>query len=247
MCACVLCACGSSGSSSIPSSAQSGTARVRFLEGAPHLDDLVGSVLQELSQAYLQVNGKTVASTFVYGSVTPFVSLNAGTISLVARDTLGYSVGPLKTTALSPGKSYTLILVGAYPNYNVLTFEEPSAGSNPQLSLYEASPSVPSAAFGSFEASSYSNLKQLGSAAFGNLVTVSLAKQVSNFGGYAATTSCPHPPPPANCLTLSQINSFDTKNELPFQKAPRLSLFLLDPKPGNASGSPGPLFGSIDQ
>lgn len=223
-------------------------ARVRFLEGAPHLDELVGSVLQELNAAYLQVNGKTVASTFVYGSVTPFVNINAGALSLVARDTLGYAVGPLKSASLSGGKSYTLVMVGTYPNYSILTFEEPPSSSNAQLSLYEASPSVPTATFGSFVASSYSDLKQLGSAAFGNLATVTLGKRVTNFGGYAATTSCPKPPPlPPNCLTLSQIDAFDKKNELPFHSAPRLSLFLLDPKPGNPSGSPGPLFGSIDQ
>jgi hypothetical protein len=44
-------------------------------------------------------------------------------------------------------------------------------------------------------------------------------------------------------LTPSQVNPFDTKNALPFQKASRLSLFLFDP----ASGSIGPVIGSLDQ
>ena len=195
--------------------------------------------------AYLQVDGETVASTFDYGDFTPFLSVNAGTLSLVARDEAGYAVGPLKSSALLPDKRYTLVVVGTYPTYSVLTFEEPTGSTGAALSLYEASPSVPQATFGSFEASSGSNLKQLGSAALGNVATVTLGKNVSNFGGYAATSSCAKPAP--NCLTPSQIDSFDAKNALPFHSAARLSLFLLDPKPGNPSGSPGPLFGSLDQ
>jgi hypothetical protein len=245
MLACIFAGCSSS-SSTMPSSGQSGTALVRFVEGAPYLETLIGGAPTDIGSAYLQVNGKTVATTFAYGFPTPFVGLTAGTLSLVARDELGYSVGPLKSTALAAGKRYTLIVVGTYPNYSVLTFEEPPSSASAQLSLYEASPSVQQAAFGSFSASSYSNLKQLGSATFGTLATVTLGKHVSNLGGYAATTSCPKPPPAPNCLTLSEINSFDEKNELPFRNGTRLSLFLLDTKPGNPSGPPGPLFGSLD-
>jgi hypothetical protein len=245
-----IAACSGSSSSSIPPSGQSGTALVRFLEGSPLLEALVGSVPQALGAAYLQVNGKTVASSFAYGVITSFKGMPAGTLSLVARDELGYAVGPLKSAALTGGKRYTLVLIGTYPNYSVLTFEEPPSSANAQLSLYEASPSVPQAAFGSFSASTYSDLKQLGTAALGNVVTVTLAKQVSNFGGYAATTACPTPPShpvPPNCVTPSQINSFDAKNELPFQNSNRLSLFLLDPDSANPSGPPGPLIGSLDQ
>jgi hypothetical protein len=242
-----LCGCSSSSSSSSSLPSQGGNARVRFVEGAPDLETLIGSEPTDIGLAYLQVNGKTVASTFDYGDFTPFLSVNAGTLSLVARDEAGYAVGPLKSTALSPSKSYTLIVVGTYPTYSVLTFAEPSNGTGAAMSLYEASPAVPQANFGSFQASSYSNLKQLGSATLGNVTTVGLGKQVSNLGGYASTTSCPTPPTPPNCLTLKQIDSFDSKNDLPFHNATRLSLFLLDPKPGNPSGSPGPLFGSLDK
>lgn len=234
-----LAACSSSSSSTaLPST--SARVSVRFAEGAPVLETIINGVPAPIGQAYLQVNGKSVASTFNYGAITSFVTLNAGTLSLVARDELGYAVGPLKTTALAAGKRYTLVVVGTYPSYSVLAFEEPANDSNAQLALYEASPSVPQTGFGSFRASSGSGFKQLGRAKFGTLATVSLGKRVTDFGGYAGSVS-----KPLGALKLSQINSFDTKNVLPFHSATRLSLFLFDFK----SGSPpnGPLFGVLDQ
>lgn len=243
-----LAACGSSSSSSaLPSTSQH--VSVRFVDGSPLLETYANGALQPLgSSAYLQVNGRTVASTFLYGSFTPFVTLNAGTISVVARDNLGYAVGPLKSPALTAGKSYTLIVVGAYPKYSVLAFEEPASSGDAQLSLYEASPSVPRAAFGSFQASSHSNLKQLGSVAYGNVATVALGKSVANLGGWSATASCPTTSTlPAKCLTLAQINSFDKHNVLPFNNATRLSLFLFDAAPSNPYPQKGPLLGALDQ
>ena len=115
---------------------------MRFAEGAPFLETLINGVPTDIGQAYLQVDGATVASTFTYGTVTQFSATSAGTHSLRALDELGYAVGPLKTPALSAGGRYTLALVGAYPNYRVLAFAEPS-GDGAQLSLYEASPSIP--------------------------------------------------------------------------------------------------------
>lgn len=223
---------------------QAALVRVRFAEGAPFLETIIGSVPQSIctgasAPCYLQVNGTTVTQSFYYGSMTPFVSVTAGTPSLVARDTSGYAVGPFKTPALSPGGRYTLVLVGSYPNYQVLAFSEPASGGNAQLSLYEASPTVTQSDFGSFRASSRSNFKRLGSAKFGSVATVTVGKGVSNFGGYAGTQSAPF-----GAFTLAQINSFDSRNVLPFHAASRLSLFLFDPKSGSASG---PLFGSLDQ
>ncbi len=65
---------------------------VRFADGAPSLEALIGSTPQSIcagvsSPCYLQVNGKTVASSFTYGTLTTFVTLPAGTLSLKARDT----------------------------------------------------------------------------------------------------------------------------------------------------------------
>jgi hypothetical protein len=239
-----LSGCGSSNSSSsaMPST-QTSPARVRFAEGAPLLETLIGGVPGPIGSAYLQVDGSTVASSFNYGTFTPFLNLSGGTHSLVARDTLGYAVGPIKTPALTPGGRYTLVLVGTYPNYRVLTFAEPQSSSEAQLSLYEASPGVPQADFGSFRASSYSDLKELGTVTYGNLATVTLGKSISNFGGYAATASCPKPPPP-NCVTPAQIDSFDKHNALPFHAIGRLSLFLFDPKSGTTIG---PVFASLDR
>jgi hypothetical protein len=234
----VLAGCGgsSSSSSAMPAVAN---ASVRFAEGAPNLETLIGGVPESIGFAYLQVDGKTVASSFNYGTFTPFVAVSAGAHSLVARDELGYAVGPLATPALTGGDRYTLILVGSYPNYRVLAFAEPAGNGNAQLSLYEASPTVPQAAFGSFRASSHSDYQQLGSAKLGNVATVNLGKRVTDFGGYAGKASAP-----IGSFTPAQIDSFDDHNVLPFHAVSRLSLFLFDPKPGSTLG---PLFGSLDE
>src|SRR6202034_2221843 len=58
-------ACGgsSSNSSSMPP-VSSGTARVRFADGAPELEALINGVPQDIGNAYLQVDGQTVSSAF---------------------------------------------------------------------------------------------------------------------------------------------------------------------------------------
>lgn len=216
---------------------------MRFVDGAPSLETVIGSAPQDIcpgvsAPCYLQVNGQSVSQLFSYGSITSFVNVTAGTLSLVARDEAGFAVGPLKTPSLSGGNRYTLIVVGSYPSYSVLAFEEPSS-SGTQLSLYEASPSVRSADFGSFSASSRSNFRKLGHAQFGSVATVPLGKSVTNFGGYAGSGG-----PPLGALTLQQIDSFDSHNALPFHRASRLSLFLFDPKTGSANG---PVVGSMDR
>ncbi len=217
---------------------------VRFADGAPSLEALIGSTPQSIcagvsSPCYLQVNGKTVASLFTYGTLTTFVTLPAGTLSLKALDTTGYFVGPLKSTALTAGNSYTLVVVGAYPNYSVLAFAEPKTSSGAQMSFYEASPSVRSADFGSFRAATHSNFKKLGSAQLGNVATVALGNTVSNVGGYVGNASAP-----LGALTPHQIDPFDKRNLLPYHRAARLSLFLFDPKSGSTHG---PVFGVLDR
>jgi hypothetical protein len=129
-------------------------------------------------------------------------------------------------------------VVGSYPHYRVLTFEEPAASANAAVSLYGASPSTRRAAFGTFKASTGTGFKQLGNASFGTLATVSLGKSAPDVGGYAGESSSP-----LGKLTPSQINSFDLDNVLPFQRQSRLSLFLFDRK----SASTPRLFGSLDQ
>lgn len=240
-------ACGGSSSSSNglpPTSA--GMALARFVEGAPELETIIDGVPQELSGAYLQVNGQTVASQFSYGTLTSFVLVTPGKQSLLALNSQGYRVGPFQSSALSGGKSYTLILVGNYPHYHVLTFAEPQNAKNTaQLSLYEASPSVPKADFGGFTASSHKNYKQLGSATLGVVATVSLGAHVTNFGAYAGKGTKPFICGTVVCgdVTPAQISSFDKHNQLPFNKITRLSLFLLDVP--NASTSP--VIGSLDR
>jgi hypothetical protein len=237
-CALAFTGCGGSSSSSSSTPPQAQAVRVRFVEGAPELMTLINGVPTDIGLAYLQVDGSTVATSFPYGAVTPFVLLNAGTHSLKALDELGYFVGPVKTNALSPGGRYTIVLVGAYPNYRALTFAEPASSKNAQLSLYEASPTDRQSGFGSFRANSSSDFKQLGSATYGSVSTVSLGSHVSDFGGYAGSANDPF-----GALTLAQVNAFDAHNELPFHAAARLSLFLFDPKSGSASR----VFGSLDQ
>ncbi len=129
--------------------------------------------------------------------------------------------------------------MGSYPHYRALSFEEPADTGDAQLSLYEASPTMHSADFGSFQASNNSGYRKLGHATFGNLVTVSLGKSVSNFGAYVGNGTQPIQ---NGNLTIADVNSFDRKNRLPFHKASRFSLFLFD-----AGTSGGPVFGSLDQ
>ncbi|MBV9027267.1 MAG: DUF4397 domain-containing protein [Candidatus Eremiobacteraeota bacterium] len=234
-----LSACG--GSNAAPGGAlpaQQGGARVRFADGAPALETLINGVPQDIGTAYLQMDGATVASQFAYGTLTPFLGVTAGAHSLVARDQLGYAVGPLNSPSLAAGSRYTLIVVGAYPNYRVLAFEEPKTTSGAQLSLYEASPTVPSAEFGSFTASSRSNFKALGNAHLGNVVTIGVGTHVADFGGFVGP-----PNAPIGTVTPAQINPFDSRNALPFHRIGRLSLFLFDRK----YGSVAPVFGSLDQ
>ena len=233
----------SSSSSSLPST--SNVAQVRFVDGAPALETLINGYPLDICSSsvscYLQVGGATVTYTYTYGSMTGFLPEPAGVQSLVARNTLGYAVGPLKSASLSPGGRYTLVVVGTYPNYNVLTFTEPKNASGAQLSLYEASPAMPSADFGSFDATTGSGFKKLGSARLGTVATVSLGGSVTNLGGYVGTGTTPvtH-----GTLAPVQVNAFDTSNALPFNAASRFSLFLFDVKPGTASG---PVFGSLDR
>jgi hypothetical protein len=218
-------------------------AQVRFVDGAPSLETLINGYPTQIcspsAPCYLQVGGSAVTYDFAYGSASAFVPEPAGVQSLVARDTLGYRVGPLKSASLSPGGRYTLVVVGTYPNYNVLTFAEPKNASGAQLSLYEASPAMPSADFGSFDATTGSGFKKLGSAQLGTVATVSLGGSVTNLGAYVGTGTTPitH-----GTLTPVQVNAFDTTNALPFNAATRFSLFFFDV--GQASG---PVFGSLDK
>lgn len=217
---------------------QAGSARVRFVDGAPSLETIINGVPQPIGTAYLQLNGSTVVSSFAYGSFSSFMPIPAGTHSLTARDELGYAVGPLKTPSLNAGSFYTLVVVGAFPNYRVLAFEEPKTSRGAQLSFYEASPSMPTADFGSFRASSHSNFKKLGRAQLGTVATVSLGASVSNIGGFVGANSAP-----IGTITPVQINGFNVHNVLPFHRAARLSLFLFDVE----SSSVAPVFGSLDR
>ncbi|HEY6485006.1 MAG TPA: DUF4397 domain-containing protein [Candidatus Cybelea sp.] len=249
-----LAACGgnpSSSSTGMPP-ATSSSVRVRFAQGAPQLEAIINGVPQSIGSAYLRVNGQTVSSQFSYGTITQFLNMAPGTKSMSALSIVGYRVGPFKSSPLAGGKDYTLVLVGSYPHYRVLTFEEPAGSKGgAQLSLYEASPAVPKADFGSFNASSQKNFKRLGSAMLGNVATVSLGGHVTNFGGYAGNGTTPfvcgnH----VKCgdVTPASVNAFNKRNELPFHNASRLSLFLFDVDANpSASTSTGPVFGSLDR
>jgi hypothetical protein len=239
LCVAAAAGCGGTSSSSSTMPSVSSNVLVRFADGAPSLKTLINGYPTDIGAAYLQANGRTVASSFAYGTLTTFVMQRAGVLSLKALDSTGYFVGPLKTPALTPGNRYTLVVVGAYPNYSVLAFAEPKASSGAQMSFYEASPTVPSTGFGSFSASTHSNFKKLGSAQLGSVATVSLGNTASNLGGYAGKASAP-----LGTLTLRQINPFDRRNALPYHRAARLSLFLFDPKSGSTIG---PVFGSLDR
>lgn len=245
----VLAACGAGSSSSsngMPPAASS-MVRVRFAEAAPSLETIINGVPQPIGSAYLRVNGQTVSSQFNYGSITTFLNMAPGTKSMSALNVLGYRVGPFKSSPLTGGKEYTLALVGSYPDYRVLTFEEPAGSkAGAQLSLYEASPASPSADFGTFTASSRSNYKKLGSATLGRVATISLGSKLSNFGGYVGRGTKPLRCGTVVCgdVTPASVDSFDKHNEVPFHNASRLSLFVVDV---SSSSAVGPVIGSLDR
>lgn len=223
-----------------------GSADIRFADGAPELEALINGVPQEIcpevsAPCYLQVDGQTVTTSFTYDALTQFRPFTAGAHSIVALNEQGYRVGPFKSPTLTAGNRYTLALAGSYPHYALLVFQEPAAvkGGGAQLSLYEASPAVPKADFGSFTASSRSHFKQLGSATLGSIATISLGGTVSNFGGYVGKGIKAFS---KSALALAQVDTFDKKNVLPFHNASRLSLFLFDLKAGS-----GPVIGSLDR
>jgi hypothetical protein len=239
----LLSACNDSGSSPgfVPNAAK---VQVRFAEGAPSLEAIVngaptpvcGAIVQS---CYFEVNGATVSNQWFYSYLTPYTSFRAGTLSLTAADSVGYTIGPIKTDSLAAGKSYTVILVGTYPHYRALAFEDPSSSSGAQLALYEASPATPQAAFGSFKVSTRSNFKQLGTTSLGHVAAVPVGNNVTDFGGYAGPISSR-----IGTVTPAQVDDSDTKNALPFHAANRLSLFLFD---ATGSGKVSQLFGSLDQ
>jgi hypothetical protein len=213
--------------------------QVRFVEGAPLLQTLVNGVPTSIGSAYLAVGSRTVASQFPFGSVTPFAPFAAGALSLEARDSLGYSVGPLKTPALASGKRYTIVVTGAYPHYSALAFTEPDPSTGATLAIYAASPSVPSVDFGSFATRGQARYHRFGSVKYGALATAALGKQVMQFGAYVGNGTHPLS---NGTITIAAVNPFDARGALPFHAASRFSLFFVDASGGGA----GPLFGSLD-
>ena len=232
-----------------PAKAQAATApsavQARFVEGAPLLQARVAGAPVGLGTSFLQVNGVTVASYFPYGWITQYSGYPAGTQTVSVFDSLGYSVGPFKTAALAAGKSYSVVLAGAYPKYSLLTFEDtPSSGkkaAGASLAVYEASPAAPSVDFGTFKVSTDSRYRKAGSAHLGSSVVRSLGSHVSNTGAYVGTGTTPMA---GGKVTLQSVDSFDRHNVLPFHNVSRLSLFVLDPLSG---AQLGPVFGIFDQ
>jgi hypothetical protein len=238
----LLAGCGTSNDSTPSISAAPGNVQVRFIQGSPSLEAIIGGQPTDLGPStYLSVDGTTVASSFLYAYLTPFANYHSGSLSLEALDSSGYKVGPVKTTALAAGKSYTVALVGTYPNYKALAFEEPAPQSRVTVSAYGASPSVPNADFGSFVTSGQRQYKKLGSVTLGEIATTNVGTHVTNFGAYIGHGTMPVE---GGAIAVESVDSFDTRGVLPFHSATRLSLFFLDPKGGQ---SLGPVLGSLDQ
>lgn len=238
----LLNACSGAGSPSSspaipPTPAQS---MVRFVDGSPLLEADVSGTPLGLGAAFLTVDGTTLASSFAYGTITQYAPFSSGSHSIVVSDSLGYSVGPFKTPPLAGDKSYSIALIGSYPRYSLLTFEDTPAGTGATLRVYEASPQMASVDFGRFRAATNSNYTKLGSVRLGALANVALGSTVSDFGAYVGTGTTPVS---GGSVTLQSVDSFDGRNVLPFHNASRLSLFVLDSSPG---ANAGPVFGVLD-
>ncbi len=226
--------------------AASGAISARFVEGAPVLATSINGIVQDLGTASLSVNGQTVASIFPYGYLTQYLTLRAGTVSVKAFDSVGYSVGPMTLSGLVAGKSYSIVLVGDYPHYRLIGFADPAPTKGASLAVYQASPKRASIDYGRFVSSvtacsSASRFARLGSVRLGAVARASLGAKVKAFGGYVGRGTAPLA---GGSVTPCDANSFDTANALPFENSGRLSIFLLDPGP---AGATGPAIGVLDQ
>ena len=237
----MLSACGGSNDSTPSVSSAPATVRLRFLEAARELEALVNGVPTGLGTSrYLSVNGMTTSSQFPYAYLTTYSSFHAGTQSIEVLDELGYKVGPIQTDGLTAGKQYTIAVVGSYPHYKAIAFEDPAATISAQVTVYEVSPSYANVDFGRFQASRHSNFQKVGRAAYGSVVSASLARSVSNLGGYVGKNVRPFA---SGALTLAQVNSFDQRNVLPFNASGRLALFVFHPE---SPSDPPAVLGSLD-
>ena len=144
-------------------------------------------------------------------------------------------------TALAAGKRYTLIVVGTYPNYSVLTFEEPASGrERPTLALRSVADRA------------QRRVRQLPRFEPFGLQSTRERETRKRRDGFAGRERFElrrlrrsgSKPFTGGDLTLAGVNAFDKRNALPFHNASRFSLFLFDAKSGSASG---PVFGSLDQ
>ncbi|HTX60334.1 MAG TPA: hypothetical protein VMH02_11770 [Verrucomicrobiae bacterium] len=235
--------CNASSNGLAPVQTGATTAQARFVNGAPVLETGSGGTVVSLGAAYLQFDAATIASQFPYGSVTQYVSvLGTHPNSIELYDATGYSVGPIAVPPLSGGKSYSLVLVGSYPNYRILAFEDPLPTGGASIVVRNAASQYRDADFGTFDAASASGYVKRGSVAYGSEKSVSLGTSVTNLGAYAGTGTTPFPN--QSSLTLASVDSFDGSSSLPFNASGRLSLFIIDQ---SSDGSAGPLLGVLDR
>jgi hypothetical protein len=201
---------------------QSSNAEVRVVHGSP-----------DAGPVSVAVNGKTVLTNFLYGTITPYIALPAGAYTLTVTTAGGAQL--TANVTLSAGTDYSVVATGELspaaapgkPNIALTAYVDvPFAKDKPAANFHHAAPvtgtslKVP---FGYALLADPKN-KKLGEATFGN-ETGPLALPSSALGTplelFAVSDA-------AVTLIPNQIDPSDFINELPAKAGANISAYAVD-------------------
>jgi hypothetical protein len=203
-------------------SKSSSDAKVRVVHGSP-----------DAGPVTVSVDGSTVLSNFLYGTVTPYISLPAGTYTLAVTTAGGAQVS--LTATLSGGTDYSVVATGELspaaspgtPNIALTAYvDSPFVKGTPSVNFHHAAPVTGASAQVPFGIGLLESPKndQLGSATFGN-ETGPLAVPSSATGKplelYAVSVD-------DFTLIPNQIAPADFKNVLPSKSGANISVYAID-------------------
>jgi hypothetical protein len=212
------------------------TASVRTLSHAKAAPDAEVRVVHgspDAGPVTVAVNGTAVLTNFLYGTVTSYIALPAGTYTLTVTTAAGAQV--TLTATLTGGTDYSVVATGelspaaapSKPNIALTAYvDKPFVKGTPALNFHHAAPVTgPSAEvpFGYGLLADPKNAK-LGEATFGN-ETGPLKLPASALGApfelYAVSVD-------AITLIPNQIAPADFKNELPAKSGANISAYAID-------------------
>jgi hypothetical protein len=201
------------------------TAMVRVVHGSP-----------DAGPVSVSVNGKTAITNFLYGTVTPYLSLPPGTYTLAVTTAGGATVK--LTATIAAGKFYSIVATGELspkaapktPNIALTPYADEPFTSSGGVNFHHGAPAVDATVpFGyGFLTDPTDHL--LGSAKFATEtgpIELKAPAQQQPIELYAVGVR-------AVTLIPNQVESKDFKNLLPFSGGANLSVFAID-GPGAAT------------